>query len=54
MWFSAALVIFGAIEMYFPYLKDNIKAEYYGPIFMAVGVLVGVLRFITTLPLEDR
>lgn len=54
MWFSAALFIFGAVEMYFPYLKDNIKAEYYGPVFMAIGVIVAVLRFVTTLPLDNK
>lgn len=54
MWFSAALFIFGAVEMYFPYLKDNIKPEFYGPIFMGIGVVVALLRFITTLPLEDK
>lgn len=54
MWFSAALFIFGAVEMYFPYLKDNIRPEYYGPIFMAIGVTVGILRFLTSLPLEGK
>lgn len=54
LWFSAFLMIFGAVEMYFPYLKDNIDAKYYGPIFMAIGVIVAALRFITTLPLDER
>jgi hypothetical protein len=54
MWFSLALVIFGAFEMYFPYLRENIQPEYYGPIFMAIGVIVGILRFVTTLPLEEK
>jgi len=54
MWFSLALVIFGAFEMYFPYLQENIQPEYYGPIFMAIGVIVGILRFVTTLPLEEK
>lgn len=54
MWFSAALVVFGAVEMYFPYLERNIDPFYYGPIFLAIGVIVGVLRFITTLPLDEK
>ena len=54
MWFSLALVIFGAFEMYFPYLQENIQPEYYGPIFMAIGVIVAILRFVTTLPLEEK
>lgn len=52
MWFSVALVVFGALEMYFPYIKDNIQSEYYGPIFMAIGVIVAILRFITTGPIR--
>lgn len=54
LWFSAALVVFGAIEMYFPYIQNNIKPEYYGPMFMAIGIIVGILRFITTLPLDNK
>lgn len=54
MWFSVAMIIFGAVEMYFPYLKDNIKPEYYGPIFMAIGVTCAVLRFYTTMPLDKK
>jgi hypothetical protein len=54
MWFSLAMIIFGAVEMYFPYLKDNIKPEYYGPIFMVIGVTCAVLRFYTTLPLDEK
>lgn len=52
MWFSVALVVFGALEMYFPYIKDNIQTEYYGPIFMGIGVIVAILRFITTGPIR--
>ncbi len=54
MWFSLTLVVFGAFEMYFPYLRENIQPEYYGPIFMAIGVIVAILRFVTTLPLEEK
>lgn len=54
MWFSGAMIIFGAVEMYFPYLKDNIKPEYYGPIFMAIGVTCAILRFLTKLPLDEK
>lgn len=52
MWFSIALVVFGALEMYFPYIKDNIRPEYYGPIFMGIGVVVAILRFITNGPIR--
>ena len=54
MWFSLAMLVFGAVEMYFPYLRDNIDPRYYGPIFMTIGVICAVLRFYTTQPLEDK
>lgn len=54
LWFSAAVVVFGAVEMYFPYLRENINPKYYGPIFMAIGITTGILRFVTTLPLDKK
>jgi hypothetical protein len=54
MWFSLVMMIFGAVEMYFPYLRDNINPKYYGPIFMAIGIICAVLRFYTTLPLDKK
>ena len=54
MWFSLAMLVFGAVEMYFPYLRDNIEPKYYGPIFMTIGVISAVLRFYTTQPLDEK
>jgi hypothetical protein len=54
MWFSLAMMVFGAVEMYFPYLRDNIQPQYYGPIFMAIGVICAILRFYTSLPLDEK
>jgi len=54
IWFSLAMMVFGAVEMYFPYLRDNIQPQYYGPIFMAIGIICAVLRFATTLPLDEK
>jgi hypothetical protein len=54
MWFSLAMLVFGAVEMYFPYLERNIQPQYYGPIFMIIGVICAVLRFYTTLPLDEK
>ena len=52
MWFSLALVIFGAIEAGFPYLQTVIDPQYYGILLVAIGVIVAILRFITTGPLR--
>lgn len=52
MWFSLALVIFGALEAGFPYLQSVIDEKYYGIILVAIGVIVAILRFVTTGPIR--
>jgi len=52
MWFSFALVVFGALEAGFPYLQSIIDERYYGIILVSIGVVVAILRFITTGPVR--
>lgn len=52
MWFSLLLVIFGALLDNFSYLQSVIDQKYYGAILVAIGVIVAILRFITTTPLR--
>ena len=52
MWFSVALVIFGALLEYLPYLQSVIDPKYYGIIFAIVGVIVAVLRYVTKGPIN--
>jgi len=52
MWFSLLLVIFGALEAGFPYLQNIIDPQYYGILLVSIGVIVAVLRFITTGPVR--
>lgn len=52
MWFSLALVIFGALEAGFPYLQSVIDQRYYGVILVSIGVIVAILRFFTTGPVR--
>ena len=52
MWFSFALVVFGALEAGFPYLQNIIDPQYYGVILVTIGVIVAVLRFLTTGPIK--
>jgi len=52
MWFSFALVVFGALEAGFPYLQSIIDPQYYGVILVTIGVIVAILRFITTGPVK--
>lgn len=51
MWFSLALVVFGALMDNFSYIQNLIDPKYYGFGFIAIGIIVAVLRFLTTRPL---
>lgn len=48
--FSLLLVVFGAVQTLLPNIEADL-GPYYGRIFMAVGVIVAVLRFVTTQPI---
>ena len=52
MWFSFALVVFGALFDNFSYLQSVINEKYYGILLVGIGVIVAILRFITTGPVR--
>lgn len=52
LWFSLALVVFGALMDNLQYLQTIIDPKYYGGIMIFVGIITAVLRFITTQPLD--
>jgi len=52
MWFSLALVIFGALFDNFSYVQNLIDPQYYGICLIVIGIIVAVLRFITNKPIE--
>jgi hypothetical protein len=52
MWFSVALVVFGALLDNLPYLQSIIDPKYYGIIFATVGVITAILRYITKEPIQ--
>lgn len=52
LWFSLALVIFGALFDNFTYVQNLIDPRYYGFGYIAIGVIVAILRFITSEPIE--
>jgi hypothetical protein len=54
MWFALALVILGFVAENFNYVQDIIDPKYYGISYMTIGVVVAVLRFITTQPLSEK
>jgi len=52
MWFSLALVVFGALMDNFSYLQSVIDQKYYGILLVGIGIIVAVLRFVTTGPVR--
>jgi len=54
MWFALALSILGAVEASLNLFADVLTPTTYGVVTMVVGVIVGVLRVITTQPLSDK
>ena len=54
MWFALALVVLGFVAENFNYVQNIIDPAYYGVSYMAIGVVVAILRFITTQPLSEK
>ena len=52
MWFSLLLVVFGALFDNFSYVQNLIDPKYYGLCLIGIGIVVAVLRFITSKPIE--
>jgi len=54
MWFSLALVVFGALFDNFSFVQNIIDPQYYGISLVVIGIIVAILRFLTSQPLEDK
>jgi len=54
MWFSLALVILGVVYDNFSYVENIINPRLYGVLLIAIGIIVAILRFITTMPLDEK
>jgi len=54
MIFSLALIVFGALFDNFSYVQNIIDPRFYGVSLVVIGIIVAVLRFLTTQPLEDK
>lgn len=48
MWFALALVILGALMDNLSYIQNIIDPQYYGLLVIVIGIIVAVLRFVTT------
>jgi len=53
LWFSFLLVVFGALFDNFSYLQSVISEKYYGILLVVIGLIVAILRFLTTGPIDD-
>lgn len=54
IWLGLLLVILGALYDNFSYLQEIIEPKVYGITLVIIGIIVAILRFVTTLPLEDK
>jgi hypothetical protein len=54
MWFALLLVILGFVADNFSYVQNIIDPKYYGVSYIFIGVVVAVLRFVTTTPIGDK
>lgn len=54
MWFSFLLVVLGALLDNFSYLQSVIDERYYGILLVSIGIVVAVLRFFTTQPINTK
>lgn len=50
MWFSLLLVVLGALFENFSQLQNIIDPQYYGILLSVIGIVVAVLRYLTTEP----
>jgi len=46
-------MVFGALFDNFSYLQSVISEKYYGILLVTIGVIVAILRFITTGPIKN-
>lgn len=49
--FAMLLAAFGALQLALPGVQQHIDPQWYGWIFLAVSVIVAVLRVITSTPM---
>jgi len=54
MWFSFALVVFGALFDNLPTLQAFLDPKFYSYSLVVIGICVAVLRFLTTQPLDKK
>ena len=51
---SFLITIFGVLSDNLTYLQGMIKPEWYGLFAMGIGITMGILRWVTNKPIEDK
>ena len=54
MWLSVALIVFGALGDASAYLQGLLTPKVFNATMIILGVLVAVLRVLTTKPLDEK
>lgn len=54
MWFAFALTVLGALFELFPYLQSFLDPRFYGVSLVVIGIVVAILRFLTTQPMSSK
>lgn len=54
IWFALALAVFGVIEMQIKLFAEYMSPEMFGLFNIFVGIVVAVLRVVTTMPLSEK
>jgi hypothetical protein len=52
MWFAFGVAVLGVVYDNFMYVQNIIDPRFYGILLICIGIIVAVLRFLTTLPLD--
>jgi hypothetical protein len=54
LWFALALAVFGVIEMQAKLFAQYMTPEAFGLFNIVIGLIVAVLRVLTTVPLSEK
>ena len=54
MWLALLVTVLGVVYDNFSYVQNIIDPRLYGVILITIGCVLAVLRFLTTLPLDEK
>ena len=52
--FGFVVTLLGAVQTYLPNVQDYISPNTYGKLTLVIGVTIVVLRYLTTVPLQEK